>query len=132
MFKAIIYFVINVFVVLILAWLIPGFEVTGFWAAAVFLFILSLLQWTIVPVLKILTFPINFLSLGLIGLLINLAAIWFVANNIQGIGITGSTPFLTLILVALGLSIGKSAADQIATSFEGTPRNGSYNNTSDL
>lgn len=100
---------------LVLSWLLPNFEVSSAWSAAVFLLILTILNLTIIPVLKFLTFPINFLSLGLVGLIINLLAVWFVASNIQGIALTGdfSDKLFSVILVSIGLSIGKGVIDQL-------------------
>ena len=115
MFRILLYLVANISVVLGLSWLLPGFEVSGIWAALVFLFALTVLHWTVIPILKILTFPVNFLSLGLLGLLINLLAVWVVCTNIQGIELTGdfTSKFITVILISLGLSIGKGLIDQI-------------------
>jgi putative membrane protein len=115
MFRVLLYLIANILIVLGLSNLLPGFEVSGVWAAAVFFFALTVLHWTIIPILKILTFPINFLSLGLLGLLINLGAVWLVATNIQGIALIGDATdkFITVILVSLGLSIGKAIIDHI-------------------
>ena len=115
MTRIILYLIANILIVLGLSQLLPNFEVSSAWAAGVFLLVLAVLHFTIIPVLKILTLPINFLSLGLVGFLINLLSIWFVASNIQGIQLTGgfSTQFITLILISIGLSLGKGVIDKI-------------------
>lgn len=115
MIHTLLYLIANVLVVLGLSWLLPGFEVNSFWAAAVFLLVLSILHWTIIPVLKILTFPVNFISLGLLGLVINLLAVWFVASNIKEITLIGdfTSQLFTVILVSIGLSLGKAVVDSI-------------------
>lgn len=115
MFRVILYLIANILVVLGLSWLLPGFDVSSPWAAGVFLLILAILHATVIPILKILTFPVNFLSLGLFSLLINLAAVWFVASNIQGISLIGSSgeQFITIIFVSIGLSVGKALIDGV-------------------
>ena len=114
MFRILLYLIANILIILGLSWLLPGFEVGGVWTAIVFLFALTVLHWTVIPILKILTFPVNFLTLGLVSLLINLAAVWLVATNIQGIELTGdfTDKFITVVLVSIGLSVGKGLIDQ--------------------
>jgi putative membrane protein len=68
----IIRFVLNVIVVLGFSYLFDkGFPIHGIGQAAVFIVILTLLNWTLIPILKFMTFPLNILTLGLIGILIN-------------------------------------------------------------
>jgi len=121
MIRTVLYLIANILAVLGLSWLLPGFEVSSVWAAAIFLLILTVLHHTIIPVLKVLTLPVNFLSLGFFSLLINLLSVWFVASNIQGVSLIGdfSAQFLNVILVSIGLSLGKGVIDKVITEKHG-------------
>jgi putative membrane protein len=115
MFRAILYFIINVVTILGLSKLLPTFEVTGLYAAFMFVFFLTLLNFTVIPVIKFLTFPINFLTLGLFHGLINILAIGVIANTIRGIEVTGSSidRFLTFFVIAVTLSVSHTLAAKI-------------------
>ena len=65
-------FILNIVVVLGFSSLFQtGFPIHGIGQAAVFIVILTLLNWTLIPILKFMTFPLNILTLGLVGILIN-------------------------------------------------------------
>ncbi len=68
----------------IAAYILPGVELTGFFAALIFAFILALLNAILKPILVLLTIPVTVLTLGLFLLVINalmiLIAGWFVAG----------------------------------------------------
>lgn len=57
--------------VLIAAKLIPGVEVESFKVAILIAIVLAFINTFIKPIVKVLAFPINFMSLGLFSLLIN-------------------------------------------------------------
>ena len=67
--------------VLIAAYLLPGVNVDGFFAAIVVSVILGILNWTVKPLLILFTLPLTFLTLGLFLLVIN-ALIILLANAI--------------------------------------------------
>jgi putative membrane protein len=107
MFKVLLYFVINTITILVLSNLLLTFEVTGLTAAFMFVVFLTLLNFTVIPVIKFLTFPINFLTLGLFHGLINILTIGVVANTIRGVDLTGTSTdkFLTSLVIAVTLSV---------------------------
>lgn len=78
--------------VIIVAYFIPGITVTS-WVAALFVaLVLGLINTFIKPVLSILTLPINILTLGVVGLLINTAYLWFASVVVTGFTIVGFWP----------------------------------------
>lgn len=73
---------------MLVAYLVPGFEVTGIYAALISAVFLGLFNAFLKPVLVLLTLPINFLTLGLFTFVINAAILWFIASFVDGFEIT--------------------------------------------
>ena len=88
--------------VMLSAYLLEGVYVKGFWSAALFSLLLSILNYTIKPLLVILTIPITVLTLGLFLLIINTLIIWVAAELIDGLMIGG---FVWAFLFSLLLSV---------------------------
>jgi putative membrane protein len=107
MLRVLLYFVTSILTILGLSILLPTFEVTGLYAALMYVIFLTLLNFTVIPVIKFLTFPINFLTLGLFHGLINIFTIGVVANTVKGVNLTGTTTdkFFTAIVIAISLSV---------------------------
>jgi putative membrane protein len=107
MFQVVLYFIANIVTILGLSAILPNFEVTGITAAFMFVFFLTLLNFTVIPIIKFLTFPINFLTLGLFHALINILTIGIVANSIKSVELRGDglDKFFTSIIIALSLSV---------------------------
>ncbi|OLS34677.1 hypothetical protein BTR22_17870 [Alkalihalophilus pseudofirmus] len=57
--------VINAVILLLIAYVFDGFELSGFWAAIVASVLLSIVNAIVKPVLVVLTLPITILTLGL-------------------------------------------------------------------
>lgn len=92
--KLILKWIILAGAVLLAAYIVPGITVTGFVNALVVALVLGLLNMFVRPILRILTLPINILTLGLFGAVLNVALFWFVAYLVQGFDITGFIPAL--------------------------------------
>jgi putative membrane protein len=76
------------------SYLFAGIEVRGLVPALVAVLFIGILNFTIKPVLIFLTFPVNFLTLGLFGLVLNALILWFVASVVGGVIIAGFFPAL--------------------------------------
>lgn len=81
--------IINAATLLIIAQILPGVELSGWYAAFITALILGLVNAVIRPVLVFLTLPINILTLGLFVLVINGLLFWFVASFIDGFAVAG-------------------------------------------
>lgn len=92
--------VLNAGALLLLAYYLPGMEVSGWYAALITALVLGLVNSVIKPVLLILTLPVNILTLGLFTFVINALLFWFVASFIKGFDVAGFVPafFGALIL----------------------------------
>lgn len=78
--------------VIVTAYIIPGITVTTFLAALFVALVLGLINTFIKPVLTILTLPINILTLGIAGILINTGFFYFASVLVKGFVITGFWP----------------------------------------
>ena len=87
---------------LLLAWLIPAVQVTGFGTALVVALVLGLLNAVIRPVLIVLTLPVNLLTLGLFTFVINGFLFWFAARILEGFSVSS---FGWAILAAIVYSL---------------------------
>jgi putative membrane protein len=85
---------------------IPGFAVADFKAALITAVVIGVINGIIVPVLKLLTFPINFLTLGLFSFVISAVGLLIAASVVPGFAITGFIPaLLAAVVIAVANSI---------------------------
>ena len=75
--------------VMLSAYLLEGVYVKGFWSATSFSLLLSILNYTIKPLLIIFTIPLTVLTLGLFLLIINTLIVWVAAGLVGGLIIEG-------------------------------------------
>lgn len=75
---------LNTFVLLLVAYLLPGVSFSTFWSALITSAIFGLINATIRPLMLILTLPINFLTLGLFTLIINALMFWLASTIVKG------------------------------------------------
>ena len=75
---------ISALAVAIAAYIIPGVVVDGYFTAIVVAITLAIVNSTIGPFLKILTLPLNVMTLGLFSLIINVLMVLLVAKIIPG------------------------------------------------
>lgn len=72
---------------------LPGqFQLRDITAALLAALLLGLINSTVRPILKLLTFPLTLLTLGLSSLGINALCLWVVAENVPGFEIKGIIP----------------------------------------
>lgn len=114
MLKPFAHLIVNILVLLVLSSILPKFKIdltSAFWLTI----ILTLLNWTVVPIIKILTWPINLLSLGLLYFFINLCTIFLATAlvNVQ-LGTNFAERILTAILVIFGLAVANGWANDFS------------------
>ena len=88
--------------VAIAAYLIPGVEVSSFWSAIIAAVLIALANATIGTILRILTFPINFLTLGLISFIITVLMVLLVDELMDDFNTEG---FFSALLFAIVLAL---------------------------
>ena len=85
---------------------VPGVDFTGsLKSLAIAGVLLGLINFFIKPILKIVTLPLRMLTLGLFGLVINMAMIWAIDIFYPELVILGIMPLFWTTLVVWGLSV---------------------------
>lgn len=84
------------------AYLVPGVQIDGFVTALIVAVVLGLVNATIGFMLKLLTAPLNWITLGLVSLIINVLMVLLVDNFINGFSTNG---FWAAAIFALVLAI---------------------------
>jgi len=88
--------------VAIASYLLPGVEVSSFWSAIIAAVLIALANATIGTILRILTFPINFLTLGLISFIITVLMVLLVDELMDDFNSEG---FFSALLFAIVLAL---------------------------
>ncbi|MBT9252819.1 MAG: phage holin family protein [Brockia lithotrophica] len=92
----------NAIAILLLPYILQGIEVHGVGAAIVAALLWGLVNAVIRPVLNLLTLPLNVLTLGLFGLVVNALLFWLVGSVVSGFVVHGFWPaFFGSILMGL-------------------------------
>ena len=89
MLDLIIKWVLYAFVIVFVAWVMPGISVEGFMGAMFVAVILGLINILIKPVLQLITLPINVLTLGLFGLILNAFLLILAGHIAPGFSVYG-------------------------------------------
>lgn len=101
---------ITALALLLVAYLLPGIEVSGFLTALLVALVLGLVNLILKPILIVLTLPINILTLGLFTFIINGFLFWLVATFVPGFSVGG---FWWAVLGALVVSASSYAGNKI-------------------
>jgi putative membrane protein len=93
---------------LVVAYVVPGFVVTGFWPALKAAAAIGLINMTLGAFLKFITWPGRILTLGCLSLVINAFMVMLAAWLVQGFAVSGfwaaffGSIVLSLVSMALG------------------------------
>lgn len=98
----ILHWLLSALSILIVAHVVPGFEVRGFGTALIAAVVIGLVNATLGFVLKILTLPVTILTFGLFLIVINALMLLFAAMLVPGFAVHGFGPAL---LGAIVLSV---------------------------
>jgi putative membrane protein len=87
--------------------IVPGFQVTGLWPALIASLVIGLLNATVGLVIKIVTFPISIITLGIFLLVINGLMIMLASSIVRGFNVRGFGPAFwgAVVLALLGMLI---------------------------
>jgi putative membrane protein len=107
MLKLLLHWILSALALLVVSHLVPGFHVRNITAALVAAVVIGLLNATLGLVLKIVTFPISILTLGLFLLVINGLMILLASAVVRGFSVTGMIPAFwgAVVLALLGMLI---------------------------
>ena len=92
---------------MVVAHIVPGFTVAGLWPALIASLVIGLLNATVGFFLKIVTFPLSILTLGLFLLVINGLMILVASSIVRGFNVRGFVPAFwgAVVLALLGMVI---------------------------
>lgn len=88
--------------VAIAAYLLPGVDVENFWSAIIAGVLIALANATIGTILRLLTFPINFLTLGLMSFVITVLMVLLVDSLMDSFNTSG---FFSAVIFAIVLAL---------------------------
>lgn len=108
MLKAIVRLVLVGFLVSLVPRILDGVYVDGIETGVIVAFIMTLLNIFVKPILKVLSFPINILTLGLFSLLINVFLVYITAYLVTGFHVDS---FLPALIFSILLSITTAIVD---------------------
>ncbi|MBI4032631.1 phage holin family protein [Candidatus Berkelbacteria bacterium] len=91
--------VLSALSLLLVAYLVPGVEVAGFYAALVAAAMLGVANLLVRPILFLLTLPITILTLGFFTLVLNALMLWLVSTIVKGFDITSFSAALWAALI---------------------------------
>jgi len=100
--KIILQLAINVFALLIVEYLIPGFILNDIKAAIVTAVVIGIVNTLIKPILQLITLPLSIFTFGITAFLINVTLLWLTSIYVPGFEITN---FATAILASIMLSL---------------------------
>jgi len=92
--RLLLHWVISALAVWIVAQIVPGFYVSGARAALVAALVIGLVNATLGLLLKIITFPLTILTLGLFWFVINALMLELVSGFVKGFEVRGFIPAL--------------------------------------
>jgi putative membrane protein len=105
--RILLYWLLSALALLIVSEIVPGFHVSGLWPALIAALVIGLLNATIGLFLKIITFPISILTLGIFLLVINGLMILLASHIVRGFNVVGFGPAFwgAVVLALLGMLI---------------------------
>lgn len=107
MFKLLIHWLLSAVTLMVIAHFVPGFHVANLQAALIAALVIGLLNATLGFLLKIITFPITIITLGLFLLVINALMIMLASHIVTGFHVTGWIPALigAVALALVGIAV---------------------------
>ena len=107
MFGLLVQWLLYAIALLVVSKIVPGFEVHGLWPAMIAALVIGLLNATLGFFLKIITFPLSILTLGIFLLVINGLMILLASHIVRGFNVRGfgAAFWGAVVLAMLGMVI---------------------------
>lgn len=100
--KLIVRLAVNVFALLIVEYLVPGFVLTSLSAAVVAAVVIGIVNTFIKPIVQLIALPLSLLTFGIVAFLINVVLLYLTSKFVPGFEIAS---FTTAIIASLVLSM---------------------------
>ena len=93
------HWIVNAVVLLIVSHFVSGFNVSGLLSAMFAVVIIGFVNATLGLFLKVMTFPLSILTLGLFVFVVDAIVLWFSSKLVPGFSVNGFTPALIAAFV---------------------------------
>ena len=93
------HWIVNAVVLLVVAHFVSGFNISSFGSAMFAVVIIGIVNATLGLFLKVMTFPLSVLTLGLFVFVIDALVLWFSSKLVPGFSVTGFKPALIAALI---------------------------------
>ncbi len=105
--RLLLHWILSAIALIIVSRIVPGFHVQGLMPALIAALVIGLLNATVGFILKIITFPLTILTLGIFLLVINGIMIMVAAHFVPGVRVSGFAPAFwgAVVLALLGMVI---------------------------
>lgn len=100
--RLIIRLAINVFALLVVEYLVPGFKLDSYQAAIVAAIVIGIVNSFIRPVLQLIALPLSIITFGIAAFLINVGLLYLTSMYVPGFYIAS---FLTAVVASIVLSL---------------------------
>ena len=94
----------------ILPELVSGISIDNGRTAVIVALLFAVINFAVKPILRVITLPLNILSFGIFGLLVNVLLFWFVASIIEGFTVVD---FMAALWGALVLTVANWILDKL-------------------
>jgi putative membrane protein len=107
MLRLLLHWILSAIALVVVAHIVPGFHLRGIAPALIAALVIGLLNATLGLLLKIITFPLTILTLGLFLLVINGVMILIASSVVRGFYVTGMVPAFwgAVVLALMGMLI---------------------------
>jgi putative membrane protein len=96
------HWIVNALVLLVVSHFVSGFNVRSFWSAMFAVVIIGFVNATLGLFLKVATFPLAILTLGLFVFVIDALVLWLSSKLVPGFSVDGFRPaFIAALILAL-------------------------------
>jgi putative membrane protein len=96
------HWIVNALVLLGVSRIVPGFQIRSFGSALFAVVIIGIVNATLGLFLKVMTFPLSILTLGLFIFVVDAFVLWISSKLVPGFSITGFGPaFIAALVMAL-------------------------------
>jgi len=96
------HWVVNAIVLLVVSHFVAGFHISSFGSAMFAVVIIGIVNATLGLFLKVMTFPLSLLTLGLFVLVVDAIVLWFSSKLVPGFSVVGFRPaFIAAVVLAL-------------------------------
>lgn len=100
--KFLLQLLLNVFTLLVVAYLVPGFTFDSLWATIVTAIVIGIVNTFIKPILQLIFLPVSIVTFGVTAFLINVVLLWAVSFVVPGFEILN---FMTAVWGSIVLAL---------------------------